>query len=382
MKQSIVIGKKLAVGAALSLMLGAASTAQRAGSTPSLQLDVRLMGNDDIDPHAVIPLAMDLSKVLKLSGGAPGSMAIIEIGHVSGRRGQSFSRCAVFTGPFGPTGQFEVVLPPVVDVRGFGARGAQAPDRMVTVAIDLDEAVEEAFVTWENLGSLPKPQGGFSAGGRSLARGPGRLGQAQDPDVMLTHELDQSGNAPTGAATETSWEILGRLPKPQGGFSAGGRSLARGPGRLGQAQDPDVMVTVEIDESGDAPTGAATETSWEILGRLPKPQGGFSAGGRSLSRGPGRLGQAQDPDEMVAVELDQSGDEPTEAATETSWENLGSLPKPQGGFSAGGRSLSRGPGRLGQAQDPDTMVVEAVDNATDVTGPVGNSTSWQKLGSL
>lgn len=227
MKQAIAFGKKLAVGAALSLMLGAASTAQRAASAPSLELTVHLMGNDDIDPRAVIPLATDLIKVLRLSGGVAGRLALIEVG-APGRGGRAFSRCAVFTGPFGPTGQFEVVLPPSVDVRGMRARGAQAPTRMVTVAVDLDEAVEEAFVTWENLGSLAKPQGGFTPGGRSLDRGPGRLRGAQDPEVFLTHELDNGGSGVTGPAIVTSWDNLGSLPKPLGGVSAGGHSQGAG----------------------------------------------------------------------------------------------------------------------------------------------------------
>ena len=83
---------------------------------------------------------------------------------------------------------------------------------------------------------------------------------------------------------------------------------------------------------------------------------------------------------MLTHELDNS-DDVTEAVNETSWENLGSLPKPQGGFSAGGRAL-QGPGRLGQAQDPDRLLIPQLGGADDVTGAIGNGTSWDNLGSL
>ena len=345
MKQAIAFGRKLAVGAALSLMLGAASTAQRAARAPSLELTVHLMGNDDIDPRAVIPLAADLGKVLTLSGGAPGSMALIELGRAAGRGGRSFVRCGVFTGPFGPTGQFEVVIPPSIDVRGLGARGAQAPTRMVTVVLDLDDAVEEAFVTWESLGSLPKPQGGFSGGGRVRTPGriPGHLGQATVRGGMVTRAVD-NGDEAGEAANSTSWENLGSLPKPQGGFSGGGR--VRSPGRiaghLGQATVRGGMVTREVDNGAEAGE-AANSTSWENLGSLPKPQGGFSGGGRVRSPGriAGHLGQATVRGGMVTREVD-NGAEAGEAANSTSWENLGRLPKPQGAVSAGGHSQGGG----------------------------------------
>ena len=233
MKHASGIGMELLVGAALSLALGATSSAQlarqgdlvrdgRAVSEGSLENDIlwgpsraprpdawaeaqvslaklelsfRLMGNDQIDPYAVSPLPSDLNKVLTLAGGKAGSAALIEVGLVSESpvvRHPALYPVAVFTGTFDPAGEFTVVLPPDLDLRGLGARGAQSPSRMRSAIVNFDEVMDEAFASWDELYGLSRPQAAGAGGRRVMQpnRRAGHSGQAQINHRSATREVD------------------------------------------------------------------------------------------------------------------------------------------------------------------------------------------------
>jgi hypothetical protein len=243
MKDAREIRTRLAVGTALALALGAVPSAQITGRgdlprcgqellqgslendlrrgpgmaprLASLELTVRLVGAE-IDPYALIPLAQDLGKVVTLSGGVPGCLAMIEVGLLSSSpatQALTLANKTVFTGTFDERGEFEIALPPALDL--------QSPGRMVSAVVSLDEAVDEAFATWEVLGSLPKPQAAGGAGSkhelRRPSQGAGHAGQAEidrdlDPEV---EEEDEGLPSPRGVSGGSKQEL--RRPSRRGG---------------------------------------------------------------------------------------------------------------------------------------------------------------------
>ena len=317
MKYARAMGWKKAVGAALALALGAVGSAQSVGKltpngggslandvifTPameaprpsfwgeigveldstmsaSLELGVQLAAGPEIDANAIFPVAEDLSTIVTLSGGAPGSVGMILIGRIAAPvQPSSFSKAAVFSGTFGPSGQFEVVLPPHLDVRGFGAMGAAAPSGMATQVVVLDEAIPVAFADWQRLSGLAKPQGARPE--TKPAQHAGRLGQVK---------IDANGRVVSRPAYLDEEELeetygmqkLGELARPQGARPE--TKPAQHGGRLGQvkidANGPVFSRPVEIEKTygtqklGELANPEQVRSSDSLLRRRPRHGG-------------------------------------------------------------------------------------------------------------
>jgi len=274
MERARGIGSRLWIGAVLVCALRASSTAQVTGhGTPrhgrdvlqgSLANDVRRgpagapeptewreatvpeaalvlslrLAEPLLDPHAVLPLAQDLGKIVTLAGGKPGGVARIEVGRVTPPlhlRPPAFASVARFTGVFGPMGEFEVELPPTLDLRGLGARGADLPGRTVTAVVVLDEAAEGAFASWSLLGRPSAPgaavKPGAGHGLRRPSRGAGHTGQAMVDPILRQREVELDGviSCPALPPAPIGVEVLGRLAPPGG---------AAGPGQVTELRRP------------------------------------------------------------------------------------------------------------------------------------------------
>lgn len=265
MKHAREIGMKWMVGAAVSVVLGTLSSAQFAGhgderrpgrglvvgslendvrrgpaeaprptdlaerevSLANLELSVRLAGHAEIDPRALIPLPIDLRTVLTLTGGTPGRMAMIEVGRVSAlpSHGREIFYGLLFEGSFDASGVFEVVLPPALDLRGLGARGAEPPSRR-TAVVELGAAVEQAFASWEELNALPKPRaaGLPGQGQRIPGRRAGHAGQAEINRPAASREVDLGEGVVIVCPAEESprAEEIRDLARPRGAGNPGG----------------------------------------------------------------------------------------------------------------------------------------------------------------
>jgi hypothetical protein len=270
------IGSRLSIGAALVVALGAWSSAQVTGhgeprrgrdvEQGSLANDVRRvpaeaqepaewheatvpeaalvlslrLAEPQVDPRAVLPLAQDLGKIVTLAGGTPGGVARIEVGLAAPPlhlRPPSFAAVARFTGVFGPMGEFEVELPPSLDLRGLGARGADLPGRTATAVVDLDAAAEGAFASWSRLGRLSSPGAaagpGSGHGLRRPSRGAGHAGQgAVDPRL---HQIELGGviSCPVLPPDRLGMEVLGRVARPAAAAGPGQGTELRRPVRRG-----------------------------------------------------------------------------------------------------------------------------------------------------
>ncbi|HEX6885872.1 MAG TPA: hypothetical protein VF530_21030 [Planctomycetota bacterium] len=270
------IGSRRAIGAALLVALGASSSAQVTGHgephrgwdvlVGSLANDVRRgpaeapqptqwheatapqaalvlslrLAEPLVDPRAVLPLAQDLGKIVTLAGGTPGGVALIEVGLAAPPlhlRPPAFASAARFTGVFGPMGQFSVELPPALDLRGLGARGADVPGRSVTAVVDLDAAAEEAFASWSLLGRLSSPDAAGRPGdGRELrrpSRGVGHTGHAAVDPAIRERELGGVISCPVLPPAALGMERLGRITRPAGAAGPGQTTGLRRPERRG-----------------------------------------------------------------------------------------------------------------------------------------------------
>jgi hypothetical protein len=257
MKNAHAIGMRMVGGLAIALALGAGASAQR-GSTPGngRRLDTGNLGNDiregrgprhapkpswggeigvdltqelalsvhvvdrrGIDPNAVIPIASDLEKVFRLSGGTPGALAAIEIGPALrlDHRHLGISGGTLVSGVFSAIGVFEVTVPSSIDLRGYGVLGAQLSGRrMVTMLVDIEPAVEDAFADWMRLGDLAKPNAAGGAGSKKPLfqnrHGGGALGGASVDGRFATRVANLGNDL---RDTSTDFEELGELADPQ-----------------------------------------------------------------------------------------------------------------------------------------------------------------------
>jgi hypothetical protein len=115
---------------------------------------------DESGLRGLFPARGDMRHHVRLSGGTPGLIAVLEV-EVSGATGGVFARRTLGHGVFGPTGVFEVEIPADVDLGGLAARGRMLGGRVVTesAAVELEPAAEEAFIGWQVLAGLADPQG-------------------------------------------------------------------------------------------------------------------------------------------------------------------------------------------------------------------------------
>lgn len=133
---------------------------------PELEVSFEVIGTlDEGVLGALIPLRADLRSRLSLSGGIPGAIALLEV-ELAGPTRSGGGRIALARGVFGPTGIFEVELPAGVEYAGLAARGSMIDGRVVTetVAVELEPAAEEAFLSWQVLAKLPRPRGAHHGG--------------------------------------------------------------------------------------------------------------------------------------------------------------------------------------------------------------------------
>jgi hypothetical protein len=315
MKHAQSIGMKMAVGSALMLALGASTMAQVSGygqvrrgrplfegslendiRPGILNLHVRLVEHGGIDPAALIPTVDDFGVSLTLSGGLAGSPAAIEVGLLTSSitdRDHGLANGAVISGFFGQGGEFVVELPPNIEVRGLGARGAQVSGRMETVVVDLEEEVEEAFVSWQALSGLAKPKGAGPGGKHELQRpsrgaGSASRGQINRGPESRTVILEEE---PVREVNEVTFEELGSVAKPRMAGTAGGaRELKRPghkPGGSARGQINHKPATRSVDLSDDDAAGSSYST--EKLDDLDKPQQA-GPGDKDALRRPSRRG--------------------------------------------------------------------------------------------
>lgn len=293
MKNARGIEMRSSVGRALGLALCALAAAPAAGqglvkraslrgTAGTLELSLRLEAGEHIQPRALIPLADDLNKIVTLSGGAPGSFAQIEVGLSSPGR-QAFSNVAVFRGTFGRSGEFVVEFPPELDLRSCCVRGAQSPGRMVTALVSLEDAVEEAFVTWQRLGELARPRAAGTPGGQASQSGHVGHAPALDPrlrsrtyveGVVIVCPADLSG---------IRTEVVGQLANPERAGTPGGQAQASGAGHVSEGPTLRGMGTRTID-LGDSQDEGGLSISWDNLGTVARPERAGTPGDQEYPR--------------------------------------------------------------------------------------------------
>lgn len=260
-----------------------------------LTLTVRLMGNEEIDPAAVLPLAEDFDKALRIEGGLPGHVALVEIGSLVpslDRRGHGLAGGAVISGFYGENGEFEVELPRELDVRQLGLRAASVPTRTVTEVVDLEEAVEAAFASFSPLGHVANPSAIGGAGMHELSRplpsqGAGRAARAAITGRSATVTVDPAEED----AELATFVKLGDVAKPDGMAASAGKQVlskpSSGAGSTGRAQITGRMAIRLIDLSDDI---VESEISWEKLGDVANPDRIGGSGSREELRRPARRG--------------------------------------------------------------------------------------------
>jgi hypothetical protein len=260
-----------------------------------LSLSVRLLPDAAYETDALIPTLSDMHKFLRLAGGLPGRMAVIELGIIERPWSDhpGFLGGPLLAGAFAADGVFEVELPPAINVRGLGALGAMAPGKLVTVMVDLGGAVDEAFASWTDYGRIGDGQRAGTPGSGTLLPQPtfgaGRGAQAQVPTSFVEIGLEEEvvvDDAP-------SFEMVSRLADPQHGIGAGSgtelRHLTRRSrsGHTAQAQAPTGLVTIGLD---DDDVVVDEGPGFEVVSKLADPQHGASAGNGTTLRRPVRGG--------------------------------------------------------------------------------------------
>lgn len=134
---------------------------------PELEIFVQVVSTlDDGGLGGLFPGRSDLRHHLRLAGGIPGSIALIEVELAGGAASAGSARRTLAHGVFGPDGVFEVDLPTGLDTAGFAVRGAMLSGHVVTetVAVELEPAAEELLIGWEVLGRLDDPRGAHRGG--------------------------------------------------------------------------------------------------------------------------------------------------------------------------------------------------------------------------
>lgn len=155
---------ELADGGSVQVDLGSADA--------GLQLAYEVIPLDGSDLGALFPARSDMRNRLRLSGGIAGQIVVIEVELSSMVSGGQGARRTLARGVIGADGTFEVDIPPSADLKGTRARASMLDGRVVTeqVAVELEPAAEEAFISWQVLGKLDRPRGAHHGDGSSRVR--------------------------------------------------------------------------------------------------------------------------------------------------------------------------------------------------------------------
>ena len=110
--------------------------------------------------HAIFPGKKDMKKFLRLNGRrfAPVALQItLDQPVTTGRVARGYT----IRGEIGANGSMVIELPPEVETSGVFVQGYSAIDNDFTPVIDLDQAVEEAYLSW-TVEAIDQPSHGFA----------------------------------------------------------------------------------------------------------------------------------------------------------------------------------------------------------------------------